>query len=60
MKKENILRTGAGVILTCVIVTVLFVMKNGMPVFGAPNPMDVERVTVSWATGEPADYTDPE
>ena len=32
MKKENILRTGAGVILTCVIVTVLFVMKNGVPV----------------------------
>lgn len=60
MKKENILRTGAGVILTCVIVTVLFVMKNGVPVFGAPSPGDVERVTVSWAQGEPVDYTDPE
>lgn len=60
MRRENILRTAAGVVLTCVIVTVLFVMKNGVPVWGAPNPKDVESVTVSWAQGEPVAYTDTE
>lgn len=60
MKKENIIRTAAGVLLTCVVVTVLSVMMNGVPIFGAPNPKDVESVTVT-AAGEPGEtYTDPE
>ncbi len=60
MKKENILRTAAGVVLTCIIVTVLFVMKNGVPVWGAPSPRDVESVTVARAGEAGETYNDPE
>lgn len=46
MKKGAILRTIAGVMLICVVVTVLFVLKNGVPVFGRPQQWHVASVTV--------------
>lgn len=58
--KKNILRTALSVVLSVTVVTVLFVMRNGVPIFGVPNPRDVESVTVA-AAGKPEEtYTDPE
>ncbi len=54
------MRTIAGVLLTCAVVTVLFVMKNGVPVWGAPHPKDVASITVTWAEGGEQTCTDPE
>lgn len=60
MKKGTVLRTIAGVALTCVFTTVLFVMANGMPVFGAPDKRNVESVTVALPGEAGETYTDPE
>lgn len=59
-KKGTILRTAAGVALTCIVTTALFVMTNGVPVFGAPNPRDVESVTVALPGEAGETYSDPE
>ena len=58
--KKNILRTALGVVLSLIVVTVLSVMMNGVPIFGAPNPKDVESVTVTAAGNAGETYTDPE
>lgn len=60
MRKGNILRSIAGVVLSTVVVTVIFVLRNGVPVFGAPNPKDVESVTVARAGQEGETYTGSE
>lgn len=42
----TVLRIAAGVVLTCFVTTVLFVLKNGVPVFGRPQQWHVASVTV--------------
>lgn len=60
MKKGTVPRIIAGVALTCIFTTVLFVMTNGMPVFGAPDKRNVESVTVALPGEAGETYTDPE
>lgn len=58
-RKAMIIRIAAGVVLTCVVTTVLFVLANGVPIWGAPSPKDVESVTVECG-GANAVFTDQE
>jgi len=58
--KGTVIRTALGVALTCIVTAVLFIMANGVPIWGAPDPKDVASVTVSWAGGGQREFTDPE
>lgn len=60
MKKGTVPRIIAGAALTCVLTTALFVMTNGMPVFGAPDKRNVESVTVAMPGEAGKTYTEPE
>ena len=60
MRKGNILRSIAGALLTMLVVPALFVMRSGVPVWGAPGAKDVESVTVARAGEKGETYTDPE
>lgn len=58
-RKAMIIRIAAGVVLTCIVTTALFVLANGVPIWGAPSPKDVESVTVECG-GANAVFTDHE
>lgn len=58
-RKAMIIRIAAGVVLTCIVTAALFVLANGVPIWGAPSPKDVESVTVECG-GANAVFTDQE
>lgn len=57
---KRVLRVVAPMVLAGAVAAALLFASNGVPVFGAPNPRDVESVTVAWAQGGTGTYTDPE
>lgn len=61
VNKGTVVRTAIGVVLTCIVVTVLFIAKNGVPIWGAPRPENVQSVTVKMEDdGVYAEFTDSE
>lgn len=59
--KSTIIRTAIGVVLTCIVVTVMFFATKGVPIWGAPRAEDVQSVTVKMEDdGVYAEFTDPE
>ena len=59
VKKGTILRSVAGVVLSCIVTTVIFFARYGVPIWGAPSPKNVQSVTVERAGFEQT-YTDQE
>ncbi len=50
----------APMLLSGILITALFFVMNGVPVWGAPDPKNVASVTVSWKEGASQTYTQPE
>lgn len=57
---KRVLRVLVTMVLACAVAAALFFVSNGVPVFGAPNPRDVESVTVALPGEAGETYSDPE